>query len=59
MDVGKREIGARRITGSEELGGDHALDGPRGDLHRRARVLVKGVVQEHSAVVGDHVEMLR
>ena len=69
MDVGNREIGARRIGGSAEFASDnHTLVGPRGvlvrggDLDRRARVpMFRGVlVEENCAVVlGDHVEVLR
>ena len=69
VDVGDREVGARRVGSPEKLASDHhALDGPRRvperarDLNRRARVLeLKSVVvEENSAMVlGDHVEVLR
>ena len=69
MDIGHREVGARRVGRPAELASDHgALDGPRRipeqarDLDRRAReVAQKGIlVEENSAtVLGDHVEVRR
>ena len=69
LNVGNREVGARRVGDSAEFASDdHALHGPRGvpmcagDLDRRALApALKGVLVEENGtvVLSDHVEVLR
>ena len=69
VDIGDREVGARRVRCPAELASNnHALDGPRRvperakDLDRRASEVARKsvLVEENSAMVlDDHVEVLR
>ena len=69
VDVGDREVGARRVRRPAELASNnHALDSPRrvpgraDDVDGRTREVAREsiVVEEHGAMVlGDHVEVLR